>query len=213
MTPKDWNEIKGMIKASEAEILAKLGEGVAQQETSQEILENIKDLNPSVDGKIAKTTGAISFKNIATCTVLDITGKGTFIGCVFWHGSLPKNKTAKLIVEIDGVEYVMGLTNNSDSTSDGDCRICIFDPKDMYAYALSSANRYYGYRGVIATTTGGELISANVGEIVSISGYRDNILISLESPLIFKQSLKVSVVIAAYGQNTNSTTVWYTLDE
>lgn len=214
MTPKDWNEIKGMIKASEAEILEKLGEGVAQEETSQEILANIKDLNPSVDGKICKVLKDVVFNTIATCTALDITGKGTFVGCVFRHGSLPKNKTAKLIVEIDGVEYVMGLTNNSDSTSDGDCRISIVDPKEIYAYSYSTgSNLYREYRGSAVATTGGTLTPANVGETVSVSNYRGSILISLESPLVFNQSLKVSVTIVAYGSNTNSTTVWYTLDE
>jgi len=185
-------------------------DGVAREESVQEILEEIKNVKNTNSGDEIHMVGFSAVQsNTAERTLLDISGTGSlvFFGCLLQTNDM--NSSVSYKIELDG-EVIMWHSIKTTT-------ITVYNLKHVIApFSLFSGNQLY--LPLIGTTLSASL-GAGTQKILDFSN--EKIMSTNEAsmgnkfinnPLIFEKSLKVTI-------QTNETTkiqqviVGYTLDE
>lgn len=176
---------------------------MAHESTSQEILEKVGTLNPTVDGRVIKSVINDSIVTATTYTLLNVTGSGKFMGAYMYSSAAGSKNEYGLVVTIDGVDYVCKCKTSS--ASSGDKRV-IFVPQGSYTTADDGAVCFNGIDSGVPPDLG-----ANVGTVYSTSQSSVKPLFLFDECLPFKESLKITVT--TLSTTVNQAYAWYTLED
>lgn len=178
-----------------------------------EILANLKDLNPSLEGKMERYVSGVNVPKSTKKEILSVTGKGKFLGSVFGCHVLNGTGTASIIVEIDGVQHQVSV-KNTDTSYNMYVFLVVGCYSDIGDHATSTTGYHrVRFKGVQLdhSSGGGDLYYANWDEQITITEDKA-VFAGFTSPIAFNESLKVYSTNSSVVESAN-THVWYTLDE